>query len=120
MKIFVSKKICFLAAIIFLSFSLFCSFPVKSELKITTGKIVHREIYTSGGLGSSTRYHILVKYIYEVSGKEYESSKIGYMRFFYSTKESAEKSIESYQLDKPVTVYYSPADPKESYLEVDD
>jgi uncharacterized protein YegP (UPF0339 family) len=97
---------------------IFCSFPVKSELKTANGKVIHREIYTSGL--SSTRHHVLVKYIYEVNGKEYESSRIGYMRFFYSTKESAEKAIESYRLDKPVTVYYSPTDPKESYLEVDD
>jgi hypothetical protein len=105
--------------IIFLALiPIFCSFPVKSELKTANGKVIHREIYTSGL--SSTRYHVLVKYIYEVGGTEYQSSRIGYMRIFYSTRESAEKAIESYQLDKSVTVYYSPTDPKESYLEVDD
>jgi hypothetical protein len=96
-----------------------CSFPVKSELKTAPGKITHKEIYTSG-LSNSKRYHVLVKYSYEVGGKKFESSRIGYMRFFYNTQESAEKSIDSYKLDAPVTVYYSPTDPEDSYLEVDD
>ncbi len=106
-----------LTAILFVS--LYCSFPLKSELNRTTGKIIHREIYTSG-FSNSTRYHVLVKYVYEVNGSKYESSRIGYMRYFFSTRESAEKSIELYQLEKPVTVYYAPKDPEESYLEVDD
>lgn len=105
--------------ILFIIFISHCSFPVKSELKTTPGKITHKEIYTSG-FGNSKRYHVLVKYSYEVAGKQFESSRIGYMRFFYNTKESAEKSIDSYKLDSPVTVYYSPTDPEDSYLEVDD
>ncbi len=118
MKRVVFRKIFIFQIISLVIFPIFCSFPVKSELKTANGKVIHREIYTSGF--SNTRYHVLVKYIYEVDRKEYESSRIGYMRIFYSTRESAEKAIESYRLDKPVTVYYSPADPKESYLEVDD
>ncbi len=118
MKRVTLKRIFILVVVSLGMLPIFCSFPVKSELKTADGKVIHREIYTSGF--SSKRYHVLVKYIYEVDGKEYESSRIGYMRFFYSTRESAEKAIESYRLDKPVTVYYSQADPKESYLEVDD
>ncbi|MBK9501255.1 MAG: DUF3592 domain-containing protein [Leptospiraceae bacterium] len=117
MKLFQFRRMRLLMTILFVSLN--CSFPVKSELNTTTGKIIHREIYTSG-FSNSTRYHVLIKYIYEVNGNKFESSRIGYMRFFYSTRESAEKSIELYQLEKPVTVYYAPKDPEESYLEVDD
>jgi hypothetical protein len=117
MKLFQIRKIRLLATVLLVF--LYCSFPVKSELNTTTGKIIHREIYTSG-FSNSTRYHVLIKYIYEVNGSKFESSRIGYMRFFYSTRESAEKSIEQYKLDRSVTVYYAPKDPEESYLEVDD
>ncbi|MBK7056828.1 MAG: DUF3592 domain-containing protein [Leptospiraceae bacterium] len=117
MKSFQFRRMRLLMTILIVSLN--CSFPVKSELNTTTGKIIHREIYTSG-FSNSTRYHVLLKYIYEVNGNKFESSRIGYMRFFYSTRESAEKSIELYQLEKPVTVYYAPKDPEESYLEVDD
>lgn len=99
--------------------TVYCSFPVKSELKATQGKVIQREIYTSG-FGSKTRYHIILKYIYEVNGKQYESGQIWYFRIFYQTREAAEKSIEPYKLENPVTVYFRPADPKEAYLEVDD
>ncbi|MBK6608419.1 MAG: DUF3592 domain-containing protein [Leptospiraceae bacterium] len=117
MNLFQIRRMWLLTAILFVS--LYCSFPLKSELNRTTGKIIHREIYTSG-FSNSTRYHVLIKYIYEVNGNKFESSRIGYMRFFYSIRESAEKSIEQYKLDRPVTVYYAPKDPEESYLEVDD
>ncbi|HRG48143.1 MAG TPA: DUF3592 domain-containing protein [Leptospiraceae bacterium] len=117
MKLFQIRKIRLLITVLFAS--LYCTFPVKSELNTTTGKIIHREIYTSG-FSNSTRYHVLIKYIYEVNGSKFESSRIGYMKFFYSTRESAEKSIELYQLEKPVTVYYMATDPEQSYLEVDD
>lgn len=63
------------------------------------------------------RHSPLVKYVYEVSGKQFTSDRIRPKRIQlpqHNTKEWAQKRAESFA--DQVTVHYNPEDPSESFL----
>jgi len=88
--------------------------------KTTTGRVIERGTYQPDIPMLSApafRYAPLVKYKYQVDGKEFVSNSILPKRIQapqHSTIKWAQKKAESFPDD--VTVYYNAEDPSESYL----
>jgi Protein of unknown function (DUF3592) len=86
----------------------------------TRGKVIERGTYqpfipAAGPPGF--RYAPLVKYVYQVAGKEFINDSIRPKRIQlpqHNTKEWAQKRANSFADE--VTVHYNPADPSESFL----
>jgi len=86
----------------------------------TKGKVIEHGVYqpniatlSSGGF----RYAPLVRYSYQVDGKEFVNDCIHPKRIQavqHNTRKWAQKRLESFPDD--VTVYYNPEDSSESYL----
>jgi hypothetical protein len=86
----------------------------------TKGKVVERGTYQPfipAAGPPAFRYSPLVKYVYQVSGKEFTNDSIRPKRIQlpqHNTKEWAQKRAESFPDD--VTVHYNAVDPSESFL----
>jgi Protein of unknown function (DUF3592) len=86
----------------------------------TKGKVIERGTYqpfipAAGPPGF--RYAPLVKYVYQVAGKEFINDRIRPKRIQlpqHNTKEWAQKKANSFADE--VTVHYNPEDPSESFL----
>jgi hypothetical protein len=86
----------------------------------TKGKVIERGTYqpfipAAGPPGF--RYAPLVKYVYQVAGKEFTNDRIRPKRIQlpqHNTKEWAQKKANSFADE--VTVHYNPEDPSESFL----
>ena len=86
----------------------------------TKGKVIERGTYqpfipAAGPPGF--RYAPLVKYVYQVAGKEFINDRIRPKRIQlpqHNTKEWAQKKANSFAAE--VTVHYNPEDPSESFL----
>lgn len=84
------------------------------------GKVIERGTYQPNIATLSTpafRYAPLVKYVYQVNGKEFVNDGIHPKRIQlpeHSTKKWAQKRAESFADE--VTVHYNPEDPSESFL----
>src|SRR5712671_1570978 len=87
---------------------------------ITMGKVIERGTYqpyipTAGP--PAFRHAPLVKYVYNVGGKEFISDRIRPKRIQqpqHNTQEWAQKTAEKFADE--VAVHYNPADPSESFL----
>ncbi len=90
------------------------------QWQTTRGRVVERGTYKPDQPMLSApafRYAPLVRYAYEVNGKEFLSNCILPRRIQaprHSTKAWAQKQADSFADD--VVVYYNPGDPAESYL----
>jgi hypothetical protein len=73
---------------------------------------------TSGGK-SKTSYTAKITYRYEVSGKSYSNSTIGFGKSQYSSskKSKTEKYLGQYPQGKQVAVYFDPQNPGKAVLE---
>jgi hypothetical protein len=84
------------------------------------GKVIERGTYQPNTATLSTgafRHAPLVKYVYQVDGKEFVNDCIHPKRIQlpeHSTKKWAQKRAESFADE--VTVHYNPEDPSESFL----
>jgi hypothetical protein len=86
----------------------------------TSGRVIERgtfqpDVPTMGP--PAFRHSPLVKYVYEVSGKEFTNDRIRPKRIQqpeHNTKKWAQKRASSFA--DQVTVHYNPADPSESFL----
>jgi hypothetical protein len=88
--------------------------------KTTKGKVIERGTYKPNATALGTpafRYAALVKYVYEVNGKEFINDCIHPKRIQLpgrSTREWAQKRADSFPAE--VVVHYNAEDPAESYL----
>jgi hypothetical protein len=86
----------------------------------TKGKVIERGVYEPfipAAGPPAFRHSPLVKYVYQVSGKEFINDSIRPKRIQlpqHNTKEWAQKTADSFADE--VTVHYNPEDPGESYL----
>lgn len=86
----------------------------------TAGRVIERGTYqVSAAVRSAPafRHAPLVKYVYQVNGREFVNDYINPKRIqlpSHNTKKWAEKRAASFADD--VTVHYNPADPSESFL----
>jgi hypothetical protein len=86
----------------------------------TTGKVIERGTYqvsTAVRSAPAFRHAALVKYVYQVDGKEFVNDSINPKRIQlprHNTKQWAQKIAASFADE--VTVHYNPADPAESFL----
>ena len=86
----------------------------------TTGKVVGRGTFQPNIATLSVsgfRHAPLVRYVYQVDGKDFVNDRIRPKRMQlpeHNTKQWAQKRAESFADE--VTVYYNPADPSESFL----
>ena len=91
-----------------------------NQWKTTSGRVVERGTYQPDIPMLSVpafRYAPLVKYEYQVAGKNFVSNSIQPKRIQapqHSTIKWAQKQADSFPDD--VTVFYNPEDPAESYL----
>jgi len=93
---------------------------VLNRWSTTKGKVIERGTYKPNTPGSGPpafRHAPLVKYVYEVDGKEFFNNSIHPKRIQLPARNTlkwAQKRADSFPDD--VTVHYNPADPGESYL----
>jgi hypothetical protein len=86
----------------------------------TKGRVIERGAYIPTGTaasGAAFRYAPLVRYAYQVGGREFVNDCINPKRIqlpTHNTKQWAQKRAASFADE--VTVYYNPADPNESFL----
>jgi hypothetical protein len=86
----------------------------------TKGKVIERGTYQPfipAAGPPAFRHSPLVKYVYQVSGKEFINDSIRPKRIQlprHNTKKWAQKTAESFPDE--VTVHYNPEDPSESFL----
>jgi hypothetical protein len=86
----------------------------------TKGRVIERSVFQPKHAMlsvSAFRYSPLVKYTYQVDGKEFESNSILPSRIQlprHSSKKWAQKQADSFTYE--VTVHYNPTDPTEAYL----
>jgi hypothetical protein len=91
-----------------------------NQWKMTRGKVVERGIYgpdTPMLSAPAFRFAPLVRYAYQVDGKEFVNDCIHPKRIqlpFHSTRKWAQEKADSFPDE--VTVHYNAADPAESYL----
>src|SRR3979411_136439 len=87
---------------------------------MTKGKVMERGTFQPDipGLGPPAFRHApLVKYVYQISGKEFTNDRIRTKRIKqqqHNTKKWAEKRAEAFADE--VAVHYNPGDPSESFL----
>jgi hypothetical protein len=88
--------------------------------KTTKGRVIERGTYQPDQpmlSASAFRYSPLIRYSYQVDGKDFVSNAIIPRRIQlpqHNTKKWAEKQAATFPDD--VTVFYNPSDPAESYL----
>jgi Protein of unknown function (DUF3592) len=93
---------------------------ILNQWKTTKGKVIERGIYQPDIPMLSPpafRYSPLVRYTYQVDGKDFENNYILPKRIQapqHSTQKWAQKKADSFPSE--VTVHYNSADPSESYL----
>jgi hypothetical protein len=93
---------------------------ILNHWKTTPGKVVERGIYQPDIPMLSPpayRYSPLVRYTYQVDGKDFENNYILPKRIQapqHGTRKWAQKRADSFPAE--VTVHYNSADPQESYL----
>jgi hypothetical protein len=93
-----------------------------NQWKTTTGKVIERGTFQPDIPMLSApafRYSPLVRYSYQVQGRDFVSDTILPKRIQlprHNTKKWAQKRAESFPDE--VTVYYNPEDPAESYLDL--
>lgn len=93
---------------------------ILNQWKITQGKVVERGIYQPDIPMLSPpafRYSPLVRYTYQVDGKDFENNYILPKRIQapqHGTRKWAQKKADAFPAE--VTVHYNSADPTESYL----
>lgn len=83
----------------------------------TKGRVIERGTFHAVIGRRGFRFAPLVKYVYQVDGKEFANNYINPKRTqlpSHSTKEWAQKKAESWADE--VTVHYNPASPDESFL----
>ena len=86
----------------------------------TKGRVIERGVYQPNQPMLSApafRYSPLVKYAYQVNGKDFESNSILPSRIQsprHSTKKWAQKQADSFA--DQIVVHYNPTDPAEAYL----
>ena len=83
----------------------------------TKGRVIERGTFQAVIGRRGFRFAPLVKYVYEVAGKEFVNNYINPKRTqlpSHSTEEWAQKKAASWP--EEVTVYYNPASPDESFL----
>jgi hypothetical protein len=85
------------------------------EFVETTGHINHSDI----GYGSRPKFRFDIKYQYQVNGKVYESSRIGFGFKGSGKKETVEAIVERYPIGQEVIVYFDKRNPNFSVLEPD-
>ena len=91
-----------------------------NQWKTTQGKIVERGIFQPDIPMLSPpafRYSPLVRYVYQVDGKDFENNWINPKRIQapqHGTRKWAQKRVDSFPSE--VTVHYNSDDPGESYL----
>ncbi len=80
----------------------------------TEGEILDKRVERVKEIIKYETYRPVIKYKYQVDGKEYISNRI-FITPFESDYNTAEKIINDFN-DKKVIVYYNPLDPSESIL----
>ena len=91
-----------------------------SHWRTTPGKVIERGTYRpkiASLSASAFRYSPLVRYSFEVNGKEFINDAIHPIRIQlprHSSKKWAQKTANSFPSE--VLVHYNPEDPNESYL----
>jgi hypothetical protein len=85
----------------------------------TLGQVIHNSVAESFAAsdGSVASYHPEITYSYKVHGQDYESSRIMIGAVPSGSQKSARDVTVRFPPGASVTVYYNPADPKESILE---
>ena len=84
----------------------------------TSGMVLSSSVRTRRS-GNSTSHSPVVVYSYEVNGKAYQSQiiKAGDQYMSVRIMGQAQDTVDRYPAGRRVTVYYNPANPKESALE---
>jgi len=84
---------------------------------VAHGQITESEVQQTTTRSGQIQYHAHVEYIYKVTGKEYTGNRIKYLSRTGPQVETAERLIKPYPVGQPVSVYYSPGNPRECVLE---
>jgi hypothetical protein len=89
--------------------------------RTTAGKVIERGTYQPDNIATmgppAFRHSPLVRYVYEVEGREFVNDSIRPKRIQlpqHNTRKWAEKNAQSFP--DQVTVHYNPDDPSESFL----
>lgn len=78
----------------------------------TTGTIINSDIHLSRDSDGSTQEDARIVYSYNVGGKAFNSSRIGFI-----TVGTASQLVRRYPVGQQVEVYYDPANPSSSVLQ---
>lgn len=92
----------------------------RSKFVSTEGEIISSTTYTTTSRKRNrVYYHYAISYRYSINGRTYQSKGITFRPDYDARPQIAEYYVSKYPVGSRVTVYYDPADPTFSVLELD-
>jgi len=81
-----------------------------------TGRITDSEVRTSHSSRHGTSYHAYISYTYQAGRQIFFGSRLRYTTFVSSGYDLAHRLVNTYPTGSTQTIFYNPADPKDSLL----
>ena len=89
----------------------------KAKGTVMSAEVVQTQALAAKPSDSEDQFDASVKYQFRSEGQLHFGAAISHPRYLY-TKDEAERIVSRYPVGNPVTVYYNPENPQESYLEI--